>query len=224
MAPGHRRWISGRPRAGPSDADRLPDTRTPARSTAAMHAGGRPWRGLGNSGFRIPSSPVYRFDTARGKSGPYGEGPCNAPYRPFNRTTPLAARHSVPSSRCEPLSYGRRDERGAEERALEADPDAGVPRGDDQDVRPGWFRADAALAPRRKRPSACASAATVSERNSRATVRPKPSACVLADELHDTRNLGPAGPPVGSVASAVQRTAKRIRPRWTQSCTFARGR
>jgi hypothetical protein len=101
MAPGHRRWISGRPRAGPSDADRLPDTRTPARSTAAMHAGGRPWRGLGNSGFRIPSSPVYRFDTARGKSGPYGEGPCNAPYRPFNRTTPLAARHSVPSSRCD---------------------------------------------------------------------------------------------------------------------------
>ena len=29
-----------------------------------------------------------------------------------------------------------------------------------------------------------------------ATVRPKSRACVLADELHHTRNLWPAGPPV----------------------------
>jgi hypothetical protein len=87
-------------------------------------------------------------------------------------------------------------------------------RGGSGPTRP-WPRAGSVRAPARL---------TVSERNSRATVRPKPSACVLADELRDTRNLGPAGPPVGSVASAVQRTAKRIRPRWTQSCTFARGR
>jgi hypothetical protein len=54
MAPGHRRWISGRPRAGPSDADRLPDTRTPARSTAAN---ARRWAAMARVGqFRLPDS------------------------------------------------------------------------------------------------------------------------------------------------------------------------